>query len=436
MQHIHIGLAMIRIHTLHRIGAGTNALVVLQDTRWSNTTRIISTMEVDLAQGTQLVYMVPDMMISINDFHDHLRVSIQTHGYKAWQGGESNLLVTLSMVGRLSNTSYVRFNYNIENVIDHLSTRGVSAIPRERRTMEELEGQSWHLRPVENETAKVPTRVAVHQRINRTTSLRFERYRSQTPSRASVDQRDQEIVEDEEEILTAAVALMESKTPHQKRCVCEECLIEEEDLKYEPLNVQKRSNKPRNKNKKKWSTLGEPSGKWDYYVRYDIMQPTSPIEEVAATGWGDEFEDDENHNPTTKIIVPEQDDETDSSEPEWENPFATKSDKGHDEEEELPYPKFKREVEKILANEICFHLDKEEELPYPKFKREVERIMASEVAYPTESSTSVYNPPEDSVMGPPVYPPSAGNYQQYDGSQFRTNSQKGFKGDYGSYHNQ
>ncbi|GJU18025.1 hypothetical protein Tco_1145991, partial [Tanacetum coccineum] len=90
--------------------------------------------------------------------------------------------------------------------------------------MEELEGQSWHLRPVENETAKVPTKVAVHQRINRTTSLRFERYRSQTPSRASVDQRDQEVVEDEEEILTAAVALMESETPHQKRCVCEECL--------------------------------------------------------------------------------------------------------------------------------------------------------------------------------------------------------------------
>ncbi|GKA34978.1 Orf y [Tanacetum coccineum] len=448
MQHIHIGLAMIRIHTLHRIGAGTNVLIALQDTRWSNTTRIISTMEVDLAQGTQLVYMVPDMMMSINDFHDHLRVSIQTHGYEAWQGGESNLLVTLSMVGRLSNTSYVGFNYNIENVVDHLSTRGISAIPGERRTMEELEGQSWYLRPVENETAKVPTRVEVHQRINRTTSLRFERYRSQTPSRASVDQRDQEVVEDEEEILTAAVALIESEIPHQKRgvreenrrhrtydvCFCRECLIEEENLKYEPLNVQKSSNKPRNKNKKKWSTLGEPSGKWDYYVKYDITQPTSPIKEVAATGWGDEFEDDENHNPTTKIIVPEQD----SSEPEWENPFATKRGEGHkdDEEEELPYLQFKREVERILANESCFYLDEEEELPYPKFKREVERIMANEVAYPTESSTSVYNPPEDSVMGPLVYPPSTGNYQQYDGSQFQPKSQKGFKGDYDSYHNQ
>ncbi|GKA11394.1 Orf y [Tanacetum coccineum] len=434
MQHIHIGLAMIRLHTLHRIGAGTNALVVLQDTRWSNTVRIISIMEVDLTQGTQLVYMVPDMMMSINDFHDHLRVSIQTHGYEAWQDGESNLLVTLSMVGRLSNTSYVGFNYNIENVIDHLSTRGISAIPGERRTMEELEGQSWHLRPVENETVRVPTGVAVHQRINRTTSLRFERYKNQTPSRASVDQRDQEVMGDEEEILIAAVVLIESKVPYQnnEECVCEECLhnrrhrtydvcfcreclIEEEDLKYEPLNVQKRSNKPRSKNKKKWSTLGEPSGKWDYYVRYDMIQPTSPIEEVAATGWGDEFEANENQTSTTKIIVREKDNETESSESEWENPFATKRGE---------------------SQESCFCLNEDEELPYPKFKREVERILANEVAYPAESSINVYKPLEDSMMGPPVYPPSAENYQQYDGSQSQPKSQKGFKGDYGNYHNQ
>ncbi|GKF03027.1 hypothetical protein Tco_0029950, partial [Tanacetum coccineum] len=176
-------------------------------------------MEVDLAQGTQLVYMVPDMMMSINDFHDHLRVSIQTHGYEAWQGGESNLLVTLSMVGRLLNTSYVGFNYNIENVVDLLSTRGISAIPGERRTMEELEGQSWHLRPIENETVRVPAGVAVHQRLNRTTSLRFERYRNQVPSRTSVDQRDQEVIGDDEETLIAAVAFTMGKT-HQETGEC------------------------------------------------------------------------------------------------------------------------------------------------------------------------------------------------------------------------
>nr|GEX65840.1 hypothetical protein [Tanacetum cinerariifolium] len=423
-----------------RIGAGTNALLVLQDTRWTNTTRIISTKEVDLAQGTQLVYMVPNMMISINDFHDHIRVSIQTHGYEAWQGGESNLLVTMSMMGRLTNTSYVGFNYNIENVVEHLSTSGISAIPGERKTMEELEKQSWRLRPVENKAAKVPTRVAVQQRMNRTTSLRFERYTSQVPSRASVDQRDQELMGDEEEILIAAIALMENEAPHRDNegciceeclhnirhitydvCFCKECLTEAEDLKYEPIKAQKRSNKPKNKKKQKWSTLGEPSGKWDYYVRYDNIQETTPIEEIAATGWGDEFKDQHqtpNQNPTTRFIVQEQE-ILESSESEWENPFATK--RGENQEH------------------YYFHLNEEdEELPYPKFKKEVERILASEVAYPADeaSSSGIYNPPKDSMMGPPVYPPSTGIYQQNDGSQFQPKNQKGYKGDYGSYYNQ
>ncbi|GKF47643.1 hypothetical protein Tco_0137445, partial [Tanacetum coccineum] len=47
------------------------------------------------------------------------------------------------------------------------------------------------------------------------------------------------------------------------------------------------------RSREKWSTLGEPSGKWDYYVKYDAPPDTTPIEEIAATGWGDEFSDDE-----------------------------------------------------------------------------------------------------------------------------------------------
>ena len=34
LQHIHLGIFMIRLHALHRRSAGTNALVVLRDTRW------------------------------------------------------------------------------------------------------------------------------------------------------------------------------------------------------------------------------------------------------------------------------------------------------------------------------------------------------------------------------------------------------------------
>ncbi|GJT17822.1 hypothetical protein Tco_0876528 [Tanacetum coccineum] len=77
-----------------------------------------------------------------DDFHNHVEVAIQTHGYDTWQGGESNLLVTMAMIGRLSNTSYMGFQYNVDNVVDHLITTSITTIPGKRRSVEELEGMS------------------------------------------------------------------------------------------------------------------------------------------------------------------------------------------------------------------------------------------------------------------------------------------------------
>ncbi|GKA13148.1 hypothetical protein Tco_0692794, partial [Tanacetum coccineum] len=64
-------------------------------------------------------------------------------------------------------------------------------------------------------------------------------------------------------------------------------------LEDEPLNQTRRSNKLR-RPKHNWSTLGEPSRKWDYYVKYDAPVTTTSVEEIAATDWGDESPDDEN----------------------------------------------------------------------------------------------------------------------------------------------
>nr|GEW83097.1 TPA: orf y [Tanacetum cinerariifolium] len=226
-----------RLHALHRRSAGTNALVVLIDTRWEDSRQIIGTMEVDLSAGTQLVYMFPDMVLSIDDFHNHVEVAIQTHGYDTWQGGEINLLVTMAMIGRLSNTSHMGFQYSVDNVVDHLTTTSITAIPGERKSIEELEGKSWNLKPSEQTTVCVPSRVAVNERLNRSLSLQFKRYR-QVPQPA----------------------------------------------------------------------------------RYDAPKNTTPIEEIAATGWGDEFSDDE--------TTPGRDDQLATrkqrSELEWENPFAAK----------------------------------------------------------------------------------------------------------------
>ncbi|GJY56859.1 hypothetical protein Tco_0455974 [Tanacetum coccineum] len=256
LQHIHLGIFMIRLHALHRRSAGINALVVLRDTRWEDSRQIIATIEVDLSAGTQLVYTFPDMILSVNDFHNHVEVAIQTHGYDTWQGGESNLLITMALTGRLSNTSYMGFQYSVENVVDHLTTTGITAIPGERRSIEELEGMSWHLKPPEQTSVRVPSRVAVNERLNRSVSLRFERYRqTPQPPRYSVDQHDREVIgndnldEDEEHFIGICLQAPQEEHISYDVCFCESCLNEAMILEEEPLNKVRRSNKPKDQDK-------------------------------------------------------------------------------------------------------------------------------------------------------------------------------------------
>nr|GEY69185.1 zinc finger, CCHC-type [Tanacetum cinerariifolium] len=145
-----------RLHEIHRRSAGTNAMVVLGDTRWEDSRQIIGTMKVDLSTGTQLVYMFPDMVLSIDDFHNHVEVVIQTHKYDTWQGAWTTLWIT--------------------------SQQLASAIPGERRSVEELEGMSWNLKPSEQTTICVPSRVTVYERLNRSLRLQFERYHRTPPT--------------------------------------------------------------------------------------------------------------------------------------------------------------------------------------------------------------------------------------------------------------
>nr|GEX70461.1 RNA-directed DNA polymerase [Tanacetum cinerariifolium] len=268
----HYSEQRVLLHALHRRSAATNALVVLRDTRWEDSRQIIATMEVDLSAGTQLVYTFPEMILSINDFHNQVEVAIQTHGYDTWQGGE------------------------------------------------------------------------------------------------------------------------------------------------------------------KWSTLGEPSGKWDYYVRYDVPINTTPIEEVTATGWGKEFSNDEvtlGKQDFLDEYLPQWDDQfatqKQRSELKWENPFAAKCGEDHtvlhisEEKDDLPYLKF-RKFEQLAAQIV---------------KRHEEHAFLT-AADDAESSTS-YQPPPDAIMGPAVYPPARQNPQQAYRPDYQFGYPQGkgntFYGGYGEYHN-
>ena len=370
LQHIHLGMMMVRIHTLHRRDAGTNALLVLRDTRWRGDIQIIGTMEVDLSSGTQLVYMTPNMMLSLDDFHNHIEIVVQTHGYDDWVSGESNLLITLAMVGRLSNTSFVGFRYNVQDVADYLATNGVRAIPGQRIAIGELEGRDWRLQPAENQSLHQPSRVAVNTRLDGSISLRFENYRPiMNMARYSTDERDREILHNNEEEdtdereFTTALAIEELPRRYPQHipvvgCECQDCY---EDS-FDDIDEDRHYNKnPKSKAGEIWSTLGEPSGKWDYYVRYDSLTITEPVEEIAATGWDDDFpsdreeEDDKESQYDCLSLFSEA-----PSENEWLNPFAAERGEGPSSSS-IQYNEDPHEVAYVQQEEM--------DLEYPKLRR-------------------------------------------------------------------
>ncbi|XP_074560066.1 uncharacterized protein LOC141816131 [Curcuma longa] len=203
---------MVRVYTLHRCDAGTMALVVLRDTRWRGDRAIIATMEMDLSRGTQMTYVIPDLMISIDDFSNHLELSIQTHGYNDWQGGTSNLLITRMMLRRLTNTSFTNFSFNVQHVADYLASRRVIALPGNHFSTEELQNQRWILRPTLRRNPMAPTRVQSRALMDESVSLQFEGYTAvleQQPHQ--VNEHDEEIHSPEQEIL--AVLTIEEALP-------------------------------------------------------------------------------------------------------------------------------------------------------------------------------------------------------------------------------
>ncbi|KAH7512922.1 hypothetical protein FEM48_Zijuj12G0141700 [Ziziphus jujuba var. spinosa] len=203
--HIHIGMVMVRLYAQHRRDAGVNALVTLRDTRWGGDRQIIATMEVDLTHGTQMVYVVPDIMMTVNDFANCVEISVQTHGYDDWQGGESNLLISRMVIGRLTNTSNTNFAYNVQNVADYLASNGVLALPGTKYSTAELQGRRWILKPSQRRNPHNPTRVETHSLLNGGVSMSFRGYTPVAPRPPPpVDAHDMPILpddQDEEQLL-------------------------------------------------------------------------------------------------------------------------------------------------------------------------------------------------------------------------------------------
>ncbi|ANV20896.1 ORF3 protein [Dioscorea bacilliform RT virus 2] len=202
MQFIHIGLMQVRIQVLHRLEAGTMALVAFRDCSWKGRRSIIAKMEIDLSKGSQLVYVAPDITKRVADFYRNIQISVMTKGYEDYTNSEANLLITKSMVGRLSNTSNVGFQYSVSGIADYFATRGVQALKGTPFTAEEYQGELWNLKPSRLTIAMQPQESEERELPDHSISMRFTRYvAAREPARIAFNSQDEEVSEDEQHVL-------------------------------------------------------------------------------------------------------------------------------------------------------------------------------------------------------------------------------------------
>ncbi|ATZ69472.1 ORF3 polyprotein [Cacao swollen shoot Ghana K virus] len=385
---VHVGILQVRIQILHRQEEGTMALIVFRDTRWTGDQSIFAQMEIDLTKGSQLVYVIPDTMMTIGDFARNVQISILTRGYENWQNGEANLLITRAMTGRLSNTPNVAFAYQIEGATDYLASHGVKAIAGKKFDLQHLRNQQWVLRPPQSEIVPMqPRSVETRNLVDGSISLRFRDYEHQP--RTSLPHYNEE----DEEVETAASDDADEENIREHTVAV--WMIGEEET---PDQAGR---------KKVWEESANGNGRFFRY--YSIPQSYYNDSEIIATGWDDDRKEEEEFPYCRPPVQPEDKEEDD---PDYK-PSTVQQEDEDDDDPNVIWARLQREEEErcsfifeegIVRGEIIATLteEKPDELEYPQL-RNPERVFSSEVVD--------YTPPGDTLMTPVGYPPASTSRQ-------------------------
>ncbi|KAG6497846.1 hypothetical protein ZIOFF_045752 [Zingiber officinale] len=217
-------------------------------------------MEVDLTSGSQMIYIIPEIMMTIGDFYRNIQISILTRGYEAWQNSEVNLLITRGLVGRLSNTHNVGFAYEIQEVVDYLTSQGVNALPGRNFSTMSLQGLNWVINPTQVTIPIQPSEVNSQTMMDGRISLSFSNYAAaQTSEQPVYNNKDEEV----QEILAVLIETKPGVFTNYNG-IAEEYYEEYGDMED--------------------YFKGE---KFDYYVNYDIPK-APPNLELPPPSWDEE----------------------------------------------------------------------------------------------------------------------------------------------------
>ena len=94
-------------------------------------------------KNKDIFYCSPDFSVSIRDL-ELLEVGIQTRGYGDIDK-QSNLLISIGFLGRLTDSRTIKYKLNIDGIISGISSKGVKMIKPMIIDSEQFNGLNWNI---------------------------------------------------------------------------------------------------------------------------------------------------------------------------------------------------------------------------------------------------------------------------------------------------
>ncbi|KAG6531919.1 hypothetical protein ZIOFF_005755 [Zingiber officinale] len=289
------------------------------------------------------------------------------------------------LIGRLSNTPNVAFTYEVNGVVDYLTSHGVIALPGRRYNTRQLQGLNWVVCPTNRIIPLQPREVSSDNSIDGRLSISFSNYQATPSTRETIYNRnDDEAPSDEEELRLHTIAvLIEERRLLVRRLYPSVALPRRATsgaAGYD-LPINRAQDVPVNSRALLTTGLSikVPDGT---YARI-VAQSRAALKRGILIGVGVV---DFDFRDTSNFDVEDIQDSLNSY-------FSSAVEGGG--EKELPYPT-KITPEIVAAGQ---ELEENWELEYPQLARLSEQVYSS-------SAISPYRPPEDTTMGPPNYSPA------------------------------
>ena len=286
-RYIHFGALLVGLKALHRTGLATKALLSLVDTRFTNLQMaIVGQMEVDLSDGYELVYIIPDdLQMKVTDFKNKLKMIIKTEGYRGMsQDMEANLMVVQQLT--TSITTHARSGDKRrakQEIVKYVSSKGIKCLSGKQFNPERFNGKLWQISlPKQEEIRRtIPQTIQTWDDEKGNLCTKFSDYRRSVDlGRQQTLDADEPDEEEESIYQTLRQNSIKNQQRHASLFVIWDIVPDEQP----PRTLRQRFED----GDPEVGILGESGDKYDYFVLYPKL-PTFPDPE--PTGWGDEFND-------------------------------------------------------------------------------------------------------------------------------------------------